>query len=247
MKVSVIMSSYNQKGSLELALEALRLQDEKPLEVIVADDGSSDGTLEWLDGRRDEGWPFDLRYVTRRHSWYRLASINNLAASKAMAGRILFTNADQVHCPSSVGAHAMLPGDVVGAGIFKGIDVVHSGAVDLAMVRDFESVVEWAEDHPSEKTNVGYIGRVDPTRNPIGVWGGNFSVPVEAFRKIGGYDKAFDVGWGGEENDLVARCVKKAGCRVGWVIGSVIYHLDHQVRPYARTRLGSSLYARRGI
>jgi glycosyltransferase involved in cell wall biosynthesis len=245
MRVSVVVSSYNQRGKLELALEALRLQDEKPFEVIVADDGSTDGTLEWLDDQMGGRWPFDLRYVTRRHSWYRLASANNLAAARARAGRILFTNADQVHCPASVRAHARIPDEVVGAGVFRGIDAAHSESVGMVMVRDFRMVEALSSLHPSAKTNVGYIGRVDPNKNPIGVWGGNFSVPAAKFFEIGGYDMAYDIGWGGEENDLVARCVA-SGCRVEWVTCSVIYHLDHAARPYARTRLGSNLYARKG-
>jgi len=242
--VSVILSSYNQAGKLPLALEALRGQGVAPLEVVVADDGSTDGTLEWLDEQEDAAWPFRLRYVTREHSWYRLASANNLAAARAKGSRLLFTNADQVHCPGSVGAHSGLSGNVVGAGMFKGVDASRSGLVDLGMVRRFGEVERLARDHPSRKTNEGYVGKVDPNRNPIGVWGGNFSVPAGVFRDVGGYDAAFDVGWGGEENDLVGRCVR-AGATVSWVARSVIYHLDHPARAYARAQLGSGLYGRK--
>ena len=99
------------------------------------------------------------------------------------------------------------------------------------------------EKFPSQKNNVEHISATDPNTNPIGVWGGNFSVPAKTFKEIGGYDEGYDVGWGGEENDLVKRCVK-AGCRVQWVKDSEIFHLDHPIKAYARTMLGSQKYVK---
>jgi hypothetical protein len=237
----VVISSYNQLRTLKLALESLYFQEVSPVEVVVADDGSSDGTLEWLDMMADGKMPFELRYVTREHSWYRLASINNLAGSKTIGSRILFTNGDQVHCPTSVKAHLEMKDDEVGGGVFKGINVGNSGKVDISMVRNWGKVEELGMAHPSSKTNVGYMGVVDPNANPIGVWGGNFSVPGKVFDRIGGYDEGYDVGWGGEENDLVRRCAAE-GCRVVWVKRSVIYHLDHPLRAYAFSQLGTKKY-----
>ena len=77
-KVSVVLSSFNQRETLELALESLCRQEMPPMEVIIADDGSTDGTLDWLDSLMDGAYPFTIRYITREHSWYRLASINNM-------------------------------------------------------------------------------------------------------------------------------------------------------------------------
>jgi len=242
--VSVIISCYNQRRTLEMALESFFHQEMLPVEVIVADDGSDDDTLEWLDGFSDERWPFPVRYITRKHSWYRLASLNNSAANLSKGTRLLFTNADQVHCPTSIRDHAALPNNKVGAGIFKGISTGHSNKVTIEMIREFQSVERLGAEFPSGKTNTVYIGRVDPNVNPIVVWGGNFSVPWKTFEAIGGYDGGYDVGWGGEENDLVARCVK-SGTSVQWVNGSVIYHLDHPIKVYAKKQLGTKRYLKR--
>jgi len=238
--VSVVMSSYNQKKTLEMALEAMYFQEDLPLEVIIADDGSTDGTLEWLDEVGDR-YPFPVRYITRKHTWYRLASLNNLAAQHAKGRRILFTNGDQVHCPSSIMSHGMLDSNTVGGGVFKGIKEPYSHDVDIQMVREWGVLEDLATTNPSTKTNVSYIASVDPNKDPIGVWGGNVSVPVALFDKIGGYDEGFDVGWGGEENNLVRRCLEKGG-KVEWVMKSVIYHLDHPLKAYSLSQLGSKRY-----
>lgn len=49
-KVSVIIPSYNAKERLEGSLFSLTLQEtDIPFEVIVADNGSTDGTMEMLE------------------------------------------------------------------------------------------------------------------------------------------------------------------------------------------------------
>ena len=47
--VSAIMPAYNAEAFLERALESLLAQDYEPFEVVVCDDGSTDGTRQILD------------------------------------------------------------------------------------------------------------------------------------------------------------------------------------------------------
>ncbi len=53
MKVSVVMPVYNAEGTVLQALESLRAQSFQPLEVIVVNDGSTDGTMELLHQQPD--------------------------------------------------------------------------------------------------------------------------------------------------------------------------------------------------
>jgi glycosyltransferase involved in cell wall biosynthesis len=238
-KVSVIISAYNQLGPLGFALESFRFQGVLPLEVIVADDGSADGTLEWLEIQK-ANFPFRLGFVTRNHEGYRLASLQNLGAKMAIGERLLFTNADVVHCPASVEGHANLPSEVIGAGVIRSISIQGTALVNLEVIRDFWKFLKVAEMFPDGRTNVRHAGQ-DPNVEPLPVWGGNFSVPRDTFDKVGGFDDGF-LGWGDEDADLALRCQKQAGCRVVWAGDSVVYHLGHPLHDYQREQRGCEHY-----
>jgi glycosyltransferase involved in cell wall biosynthesis len=252
--LSIVVSAYNQLPTLKMVLESYRFQKVKPVSVVVADDGSSDGTQAWLDHVPDDYYPFRLSYTTRQHLWYRLASNNNTAAHYAISSRILFTNADQIHAPGSVGSHIEMPDDVVGVGIFLGIRFPESRTVTIETIREFPAVERLYESYRDHKRNDVWLtgegpASRDPKKwalmdvDPRGVWGGNISVPTDLFWKVGGYDEGYDAGWGGEESDLAERIVK-AGGKIRWVVGSVLYHLGHPIRNYAEmeNRFGSRRY-----
>jgi glycosyltransferase involved in cell wall biosynthesis len=240
VRVGVVISYFKQAKTLPLLLESLFFQSEVPSIVVVADDGSEDGVVDWVHENATR-YPFQLICVTRKNEGYRLASLNNLGARAVMSecDRLLFTNADVVHSPFSIKAHASIAG--VGGGMVDGILAGMVSSVDLEMVRNFQQLLSLSSRHKSSRSNRKYVETTDPNKNPIGVWGGNFSVPVSTFSKLGGFDEEF-VGWGGEDNDLTKRCVR-AGCVAKWLPESQVIHLDHEVQKYAYAQLGSKRYA----
>ena len=48
MDISVIIPTYNRKHTLRRVIQSVEQQSLPPLEIIVVDDGSSDGTKEWI-------------------------------------------------------------------------------------------------------------------------------------------------------------------------------------------------------
>jgi glycosyltransferase involved in cell wall biosynthesis len=50
-RVSVLLTSYNHKNFLPAALDSVRAQTYTDYEIIVLDDGSTDGSREWLAGQ----------------------------------------------------------------------------------------------------------------------------------------------------------------------------------------------------
>jgi glycosyltransferase involved in cell wall biosynthesis len=55
MKLSVVIPCYNERSTIETVVEAVRSAPVKDVEIIVVDDGSTDGTRELLKGK-PAGW-----------------------------------------------------------------------------------------------------------------------------------------------------------------------------------------------
>lgn len=60
MYVSIIIPSWNRLEHLKLVLRALEKQTDKNFEVIISDDGSTDGTKEYF---ADAKYKFEVKYV----------------------------------------------------------------------------------------------------------------------------------------------------------------------------------------
>ena len=55
MKVSVVIPCYNERATIETVVEAVRSAPVKEVEIIIVDDGSTDGTRELLQSK-PPGW-----------------------------------------------------------------------------------------------------------------------------------------------------------------------------------------------
>jgi glycosyltransferase involved in cell wall biosynthesis len=64
-KISVIMPCYNAERTVLRALDSLRLQTLKDLEVIAVNDGSTDGTRKILEQYRDSYPQFALKVFSK--------------------------------------------------------------------------------------------------------------------------------------------------------------------------------------
>jgi glycosyltransferase involved in cell wall biosynthesis len=91
--ISVIVPAFNAKAVLGVCLEALGSQTVPPDEVIVVDDGSTDGTAELAQG-------YGVRLVRQANSGPSAA--RNAGARAAQGDLLLFTDADCIPAPDWV-------------------------------------------------------------------------------------------------------------------------------------------------
>ena len=87
VNVSVIIPTYNRKNLLKRALHSVSNQTFVPKEIIVVDDGSSDGTKDWVLER----FP-DVRYIYQDNSG--VSSARNSGIKEAIGSWIAFLDSD---------------------------------------------------------------------------------------------------------------------------------------------------------
>ena len=102
-KISVHIIAYNQKDFIREAIDSALAQDYPNLEVVVADDASSDGTADIIAGyARDHG-----RVVAVLNPENLGITRNSNAALRACSGEfIAFMGGDDVLLPGKIGAQA---------------------------------------------------------------------------------------------------------------------------------------------
>jgi rSAM/selenodomain-associated transferase 2 len=96
MTLSIVIPALNEVDELPATLERLRALDPPPLEVIVAEGGSTDGTRALLDRSADGGW---LRWVDAPRG---RGMQMNAGAAAARGDVLLFLHADAAPPPDTV-------------------------------------------------------------------------------------------------------------------------------------------------
>lgn len=96
--VSVIIPTYNRLAWLKEAVESVLSQTYPPLELMVVDDGSTDGTLDWLKNHPAK----TLRYFAIPNSGPGVA--RNKAAALAQGEWLAFLDSDDYWLPQKLEA-----------------------------------------------------------------------------------------------------------------------------------------------
>lgn len=91
---SVIIPAYNRLCTLPATLESVLHQTYTDFEVIVADDGSSDGTSKWVNDQSDNR----IRYVYQSNRG--VCAARNLGASIAEGMYLIFLDSDDLVLPT---------------------------------------------------------------------------------------------------------------------------------------------------
>ena len=99
---SVVIPTFNRLPALREVIEALHGQEGPRFEVIVVNDGSSDGTTDWLDERASDRT--DLRVLHQPNRGPAVA--RNRGVSEARGRWVAFLGDDTVPAPGWLAAHA---------------------------------------------------------------------------------------------------------------------------------------------
>jgi len=210
---SIIVCTRNGRARLDGCLKAIARMDGTGFETLVVDDGSTDGTAEFVAGR----FPW-VRLITQEPQGLSVARNTGAAAAR---GKILaFTDDD---CEPDREWLLLL------APIFAERNFVAAGGPNLPpKPRSWQEAVVCAA--PGAPSHV-MLDDVEAEHLP----GCNLVVTKEAFEAIGGFDARFHTA--GDDVDFCWR-LRDAGYRLGFVPGAFVWHWR---RPYIRLFLRQQL------
>lgn len=228
--LSVIISTYNGLDKLQLTLNAYKNQTLSDFEIIVACDGSSDGTIEFIKNNKNS-YPYQLRAVWHEDQGYRLARIRNCAWRIANSNRVIFTDQDIIPNADCLMNYAIYENEEVAiTGYIGWIDsAIHSVFTieTISQIKNFEPFMTQPEMRDFKKYNSWIL------------WGGNMSVTKKLYELTGGFDEDF-IAWGGEDTDLGVRCdMLRYPIKV--LPEAKMFHMNHE-RSNSLNAAGSELF-----
>jgi GT2 family glycosyltransferase len=217
-QTAVVIPSWNSLDLLRPCLDSLRAQD-SPFEPFVVDNGSVDGTVDFL---RAEGVPHLALPAN-----VGFARAMNLGVARTAAPAVLLLNADTVLEPGALRAlRAALDRDPGLAGVQPRLlqgDGAGGAAEDA---RIYSAGMALLADGRAVEVGAGEpLQRSEPAAREIfGVCGASALLRREAFEALGGFDESYVSFY--EDVDLNVRA-RIAGYRFAYVPEATVWHLGN--------------------
>ena len=231
MRLSVVVTTYNQPEWLEKVLWGYAVQDFRDFELLIADDGSDERTAAVI-ARMRTLLQAPLLHIWHEHSGFRKCTILNRAIRAAAGDVLVFTDGDCIPRRDFLAVHhrLMRPRRFLSGGYLKlpphtsrhiGYDDVTSGrAADPRWLRRHGAPVSRALLRLAAPQHLGAIlDRLTPTRASFN--GHNAAVWREDAIRVNGFDER--MGWGGLDREFGER-LENAGIR-----GLQVRHRAHVV------------------
>lgn len=211
---------YNQKATLPALVDSLRRQTFKDFEVHFCDDGSDDGSVEYIKDvktriKNREFWEFGWALHTQRHKGMRLAKNLNQGIRAAQGEYCVFVMAD-----------SFLELDYLET-LNKWVQPYRSVCgirIQLAEVNGKQEGVDI--DWRVKKNIVPEFAAPIISMPWAHLTGNGLTIPTEALRTYGGWNEDLE-GYGGDDNELIARLFYKG--YIFWHVPDLrLYHHWHK-------------------
>ena len=228
--VTLLISAYNWPEALDLVLRSVLAQTVMPEEVIIADDGSRQETID-LVKKYQENFPIPLIHEWHEDKGFRKTLILNKALKKAKGDYIVQVDGDIILQKNFIKDHRenAVPGFFI-KGSRGRLTEKKSKAVLKSKKIDISSL------------HSGVQSRINATRLPVlspffhkddfktrNVKGCNFAFWRADMLAVNGYNNDL-AGWGHEDIEFPARLVNNGIKRRQLKMTAVCFHIHHELR-----------------
>lgn len=204
-RLSIVVPSFNSRQTLAGLFDSLAHQTapSSDFELIVVDDGSTDGTAEWLVRQR---LPYEFHLV-RFPTNSGCSRSRNAGVERARAALILFLDADMFCGPAVVEKHLVAHERRRDRAV-AGRVLTHPSIRRTPLAHWFDS------KNPSSE-----LGPLRPTRFITQ----NLSIPATLLDLVGGFDERFTT-YGIEDIELGVRLSRVPGYELSYAPDAMAYH-----------------------
>jgi glycosyltransferase involved in cell wall biosynthesis len=230
VKLSLIISAYNQRTSLEKVFHGLALQKSLPDEIIIADDGSADGTRELVETWRNKFDP-PLQHLWHPDNGFLKTTMLNKSVAAASGEYLVFLDGDCVPHGRFIADHRDLAErecwvqgrrcfvrEPFVAGFIPGTTAVWQWALQRRIARPFKSV----------RLPVAIVRR---DRGQRGILGCNMAYWRDDVVAVNGFDESYQGRGMGADSDLGSRIYNLGRLRKFVYGRALVFHLDHPIMP----------------
>lgn len=237
-RLAVVVTTYNRPDALERVLSAYLSQADLDIELLVADDGSTDDTRRVVE-RFAERTAFPVHHVWHEDDGFRAGTIRNRAVARTAADYIVFTDGDCVPLSGFVAGHRAL----AERGWFvAGNRALLSERLTRSVLQQQARLETWSRFDWARAFLRRDVNRIAPLwtrdlpdargwrRRQPARWEGakscNLGVWREDLVRVNGFDEAYS-GWGLEDSDLVVRLLHAGVRHKNGRFGTPLAHLWH--------------------
>jgi glycosyltransferase involved in cell wall biosynthesis len=226
---TILISTYNWPGGLELCLLSILQQTVLPDEIVIADDGSADETKQLIDKFRKNA-PITIKHIWHKDDGFRKTIILNEAIRNSSYPYIIQIDGDIIIHKKFIAEH--LKNAVTGFFI-RGSRILLTEPYTQQCLKDKKIDVSFFSKGVQHRFNAfhsGILSKIITTfskkTNPNNVIGCNLSFYKKDFIKINGYNNDI-TGWGREDGELAARFINNCVFKKQVKNLAIAYHLFH--------------------
>ena len=228
MKCSLIITTYNWVDALDLVLKSVLQQSVKPQEVVIADDGSDERTLDLIKKYQAQS---NLHII---HSWqkdkgFRAAKSRNKAIAKASGDYIVLIDGDMILHKRFIEDHI----NRAEQGFFiQGSRVLLTRSKTKSVLKKKQAAFSLFEKGLLNRKNMIHapmtlskLFSVD--RNYLkGIKTCNMSFFKQDCLDVNGFNESFE-GWGREDSEFIVRMINNGIRRKNVRFCAIQYHIWH--------------------
>ena len=227
MRISLAITTYNRMDALEVVLLSAFGQQILPDEILVADDGSGDGTRALIDHMRQTS-PVPLLHCWQEDHGFRAARSRNMAIAAASGDYLIFVDGDMVLHPAFIADHA----EAARKNCFvQGNRVILSEVTTKTVLKDKMADISFCSSGIENRKNCLHLALCSTlfsslSKSLSGIRTCNFAFWKEDAEAVNGFNEEF-VGWGREDSEFAARLLNLGIKRKNLRFAAIAYHLFH--------------------